>query len=155
MTPEQITHKVSQLKRPLYVQYKKDQNAIIVVLHIKTKLKTIYAFTFQFAPADFYYPDIRESCTRYITNTELKAHLQDFLPQFLATFNDIDTTNPIQTFYFAKDEPDFIHYQQSAQIQFNTSPRTKAFFEKYFSETNQPTNYLIHAPTNSTNEPKH
>jgi hypothetical protein len=142
MTPEQITHKVAQLKRPLYVKYQKDQNAIIVVLYIKTKLKTIYAFTFQFAPADFYYPDVICSYTHYIINTKLKAHLQDFLPKFLTTFNDIDTTNPIYTFYFAKDEPDFIHYKQTAQIQFNTNPRVKTFFEKYF-EPNLQTNYLI------------
>jgi hypothetical protein len=145
MTPEQITHKVAQLKRPLYVEYKKEQNAIIVVLYIKTKLKTIYAFTFQFAPADFYYSDVICSYTHYIANTKLKEHLQDFLPKFLITFNDIDTTNAIQTFYFAKDEPDFIHYKQTAQIQFNTNPRVKAFFEKYF-EPNLQTNYLIQQP---------
>jgi hypothetical protein len=125
------------------VQYKKHQNAIIVVLHIKTKLKTIYAFTFQFVPSDFYYPNIAFSSTRYIINTELKKHLQDFLPQFLTTFNDIEPANPIQTFYFAKDLADFTHYKQTAEIQFNTNQRSKAFFEKYFAKSKAQTNYLI------------
>jgi hypothetical protein len=143
MKPEQISYKVAQLKRPIYVQYKKDQNFIIVVLHIKTKLKTIYAFTFQFAPADFYYPNIVCSSTRYITNTELKKHLHNFLPQFLITFNDIEPANPIQTFYFSKDLPDFTHCKQTAEIQFNTNPRSKSFFEKYFAKSKVQTNYLI------------
>jgi hypothetical protein len=143
MTPEQITHKVAQLKRPLYVKYQKDQNAIIVVLHVKTKFKSIYAFAFQFPAADFYYSGINGSAVRDIANTELKEHLQDFLPKFLTIFNDIEPADPINTFYFAKDLGDFIHYKQTAQIQFNTSERVKAFFEKYFSEPNSQNNYLI------------
>ena len=149
MTPEKITHKVANLKRALYVQYKKDQNAIIVVLHIKTKFKAIYAFVFQFPSANFYYPNIRDSAVRYIANTELKTHLEEFLPNFLAVFNDIEPTNPIHTFYFAKDLGDFNHYKQTAQIQFNTNDRTIKFLEQYFSENNPQNNYLINPPTKS------
>lgn len=152
MTPEQITHKVAQLKRPLYVKYQKDQNAIIVVLHVKTKFKSIYAFVFQFPAADFYYSGINGSAVRDIANTELKEYLQAFLPKFLTTFNDIEPADPIHTFYFAKDLGDFIHYKQTAQIQFNTNSRVKAFFEKYFTEPNSQNNYLINLSTNSTNE---
>ena len=143
MTPEQITQKVAQLKRPLYVQYKKEQNTIIVALHVKTKFKAIYAFAFQFVPANFYYPNISGSTVRYIANTELKAQLEDFLPNFLTVFNNIEPSNPIQNFYFAKDLGDFIHYKQTAQIQFNTNDRTIKFFERYFPETNPQDSYLI------------
>jgi hypothetical protein len=151
MIPEQITHKVAQLKRPLYVKYQKDQNAIIVVLHVKTKFKAIYAFVFQFPAADFYYSGINGSAVRDIANSELKEYLQDFLPKFLTIFNDIEHADPIHTFYFAKDLGDFIHYKQTAQIQFNTNSRVKAFFEKYFTEPNSQNNYLINL---SINEPK-
>lgn len=154
MTPEQIKHKVAQLKRAIYTKYEKHQNAVTVALYIKTKLKMFYTFVFQFAPADFYYHNIRESAVRYFHGTELKAHFENFLPQFLTVFNDIKPTDPIQNFYFAKDLPDFIHYKQSAQIQFNTSERVKAFFEQYFRPSNPQINCFTHPLDSPTNEPK-
>jgi hypothetical protein len=130
MTPEQITHKVALIKG-LYADYNREVNSGTIALRIKVQSEKIYAFSFEFKPADFYCPNIGESCSRSIIGSQLQNHIQDFLPRFLYIFNNTKTNDPIATFKFAQNKEDFIHYKQTAQIQAETNERTKAFWRLY------------------------
>lgn len=155
MTPEQITHKVSLIKE-LYVENDQVNKCVIAALRIKVQSGKIYAFNFAFKPFD-----VDENVLQ-----NGKISLSDFLlfnqkistlPKFLTTFNDTVPDDPIQTFGFAQNKKDFIHYKQTAVIQFNLNQRVKDFIKISYSkliERVMTNKKFIHPLDNLSDEPK-
>lgn len=155
MTPEQITHKVSLIKE-LYVENDQVNKCAIATLRIKVQSGKIYAFNFAFKPFD-----VDENVLQ-----NGKISLSDFLlfnqkistlPKFLTTFNDTVPDDPIQTFGFAQNKKDFIHYKQTAVIQFNLNQRVKDFIKISYSkliERVMTNKKFIHPLDNLSDEPK-
>jgi len=153
MTPEQIKHKITLIKK-LYAEYNQFNNTVIATLRIKVKSGKIYAFNFVFKDADFCFGNIRESGQRSIVGTELQKQIQS-LHEFLTTFNNTDPNDPIKTFGFAQNKEDFIHYKQTADIQLETNKRVKDFIKIGFLKLIEHfviNKQFINTPTNSINE---